>query len=71
MNENGLVLEEAPQTLGEDVVYTAARAAHGDGTSGVFDHGGELQAGELTALIGVEDLGAADALQGTRQGIGA
>ena len=55
---NSLVLEGAPQMLGEHVAYTPARATHGDGTSGVPDSGSELQAGELTALIGVEDLGA-------------
>ena len=54
---NGLVLEGAPQAPVEDVAYTPARAVHGDGNSGFLDCGGELQAGELTALIGVEDLG--------------
>ena len=70
MQVDGLVLEGASQALDEDVVHALARAVHGDGNPGVLEHGGEPQAGELTALVGVEDLGTAVALQGVCEGIG-
>ena len=47
----------------------AASAVHGDGDAGVLEHGGELQAGELAALVGVEDLGAAVAFQSLAEGL--
>lgn len=71
MQVGGFVLEGTPQALGEDVAHAPARAVHGIGNPGVLDHGGQLQAGELTALIGVEDFGAAIALQGGCEGIDA
>ena len=64
MQVEGLVPEGAPQALDEDVVQAPAPAVHGDGTADVFEGSGELQAGELAALVGVEDLMAAVALQG-------
>ena len=71
MQVDGLVLEWAPQALGEDVARAPASAVHGDGSPGVLDHGDQLHAGELNALIGFEDLGAVVALQGACEGIGA
>ena len=61
---DGLVLERTPQALDEDVVHAPAPAVHRDGDPGVVEYGGELHAGELAALVGVEDIGAAVALQG-------
>src|SRR5271169_926298 len=51
-----LVLDAAPQPLDEDIVPPGALAVHADGDA-VFDqHAGECRAGELAALIRVEDL---------------
>ena len=71
MQVDGLVLERTPQALNEDVVQAPAPAVHGDGDPGLVEHGGELLAGELAALVGVEDLGTAMALQGLWKNIGA
>ena len=62
MEVDGLVLEGAPQALDENVVHAPAPAVHGDG--GVFEHGGELEAGELAAVVGIENLRPAVALEG-------
>ena len=48
---DGLVFERAPEALDGDVVHVAAPAVHGDGDANVFEHSGELEAGELAALI--------------------
>jgi len=48
-----LVFERAPQPLDEDVVHAAAPSIHGDGDPGVLEHGREVEAGELAALIGI------------------
>ena len=68
---DGLVFERAPEALDEDVVHAAAPAIHGDGDAGVFEHSRELEAGELAALVGIEDLGPAVAVQGFSQGLDA
>jgi hypothetical protein len=52
---NILVLEAAPQPLDEDVVHPAAAAIHGDLDAGPFERTGEGHAGELAALVGVEE----------------
>ena len=66
---DGLVFERAPEALDEDVVHAPAPAVHGDGDAGVFEGGGELEAGELAALVGIEDLRPAVALQGFSEGL--
>ena len=66
---DGLVLERTPEAFDEDVVHAPAPAVHGDGNAGVFEGGGKLEAGELAALIGVEDLRPAIALQGFCKGL--
>ena len=71
MQVDGLVLEGASQALDEDVAHAPARVVHGDGNPRVLEHGGKFQAGELTALVGVEYLGAVVARQGVCEGIGA
>jgi hypothetical protein len=58
---NILVLEAVPQPLDEDVVHPAAAAVHGDLDAGPFERTGEGDAGELAALVGVEDLWLAEA----------
>ena len=45
-----LVLEAAPQALGEDVIVGATLAIHADGDTGRFQLAGQLWAGELAAL---------------------
>src|ERR1035441_1646235 len=54
-----LVFERTPEALDEDVVAPAALAVHADLDAFFFEPPGEGFAGELTALIGVEDLGPA------------
>ena len=51
-----LVFERAPQPLDEDVVHAAAPAIHGDRNLRRLEQTGEVKAGELAALVGVEDL---------------
>ncbi len=51
-----LVLQAAPQPLDEHVVQPAASAVHANACAGVVEHIGKCGAGELTALVGVEDL---------------
>jgi len=59
-----LVFQRSPQTLDEDVVHPSALAIHADVDLGIEQHGGEGLAGELAALIGIEDLRLAIAVQG-------
>src|SRR3954462_11093633 len=54
-----LVLDRPPEPLDEDVVAPGALAAHAYGDAGLVQHVGEALAGELRALVGVEDLGPA------------
>jgi len=51
-----LVFQRAPDTLDEDVVHPAAAPVHRDAHAGRDQHAGECRAGELAALVGVEDL---------------
>src|ERR1022692_4771690 len=54
-----LVFERAPEALDEHVVAPAALAVHADLDALFFEPPGEVFAGELTALIGVEHFGPA------------
>ncbi len=58
---DAFVFQRSPQPLDEDVVHPAATAVHRDADVGIVQGVGEGKAGELRALIGVEDLGLADA----------
>ena len=51
-----LVFEASPQSLHEDVVHTAALAVHADRDLVVLQGAGEVLAGELAALVSIEDL---------------
>ena len=53
---NLLVFDRAPEAFDENVAQAPAFAVHGDFHSVRLEHAGELRAGELAALIGVEDL---------------
>src|ERR1700729_663773 len=54
-----LILHGAPEAFNEDVVPPGAPAVHADGDGILAQHAGEIGAGELTALIEIEDLWAA------------
>ncbi len=56
MQMDGFVFERAPQPLDKDVVHAPAATVHGDRHPGVLEPVRELEAGELAALVGVEDL---------------
>ena len=51
-----LVLDAAPQPFHEDVVHAPAPAVHAHLNALRQQHAGEGLAGELAALVGVEDL---------------
>src|SRR3954453_2672016 len=51
-----LVLHRAPEPLNKDVVPPGATAIHADADRLVLQHPREGRAGELAALVGVEDL---------------
>jgi len=52
-----LVFEASPQSLHEDVVHTAALAVHADRDAVALQRAGEVVAGELAALVSIENLG--------------
>src|SRR6516164_2133543 len=56
-----LVFEASPQPLDEDLVHAPALTVHADCDAVILQRAGEIVAGELTALVGIEDLGAAAA----------
>ncbi len=51
-----LIFDAAPQPLDEHVVAPGAPAVHADGDAVTGEHAGERRAGELRALVGVEDV---------------
>ena len=51
-----LVLHALPQPLDERVVHPSPLAVHADLRVVILEHLGEFDAGELAALVGVEDL---------------
>src|SRR5258708_23443101 len=56
MQVNLLVFEDPAQPLDEEVVHAAPLAIHANGDLVPAQHAGEVVAGELAALVGVEDL---------------
>ncbi len=52
-----LVFDRSPESLDQDVVAPASLAVHVYGDLVRLQHLDELQAGELAALIGIDDLG--------------
>src|ERR1700710_295525 len=66
-----LVFDAAPQPLDEHVVAPCALAVHADGDGVAGEHAGEGRAGELRALIGVEDVRLAVTSQSILQGLDA
>src|ERR1700737_4358662 len=51
-----LVFDRPPKPLDKDIVTPCAFAVHADGDAILDQHAGELGAGELATLIGVEDV---------------
>src|SRR4029077_39705 len=51
-----LILDAAPQAFDEHVIAPGGLAVHADGNAAVGEHAGERSAGELRALVGVEDV---------------
>jgi hypothetical protein len=68
---DAFVLHRPSQALDEDVVHPAAPTIHADPHFGLAQHGGEGVAGELTALIRIEDLWLAVAGHGIMQSFNA
>src|SRR6202030_3804844 len=62
------VLHGPPQALDEDVVVAAPAPVHTDVDPVIPQHIGELVAGELRALIGIEDVGLAEPGEGVFAG---
>ena len=54
-----LVLHRSPEPLDEHVVAPGALAVHADGDPVLFEDAGKRLAGELTALVAIENLGLA------------
>jgi hypothetical protein len=59
MKVNVLVLQRTPQPLNVDIVCPTAAAVHADLDTFLFQPASESFAGELAALVGIEDLGLA------------
>src|ERR1700730_654662 len=66
-----LVFDAAPQSLDEHVIPPSPFAVHADGDGVAGEHAGECRAGELRALVGVEDFRPAVTSQGILQGLDA
>src|SRR5712675_1486898 len=58
------VLHGPPQALDKDVVVAAPASIHADLDPVIPQHRGEFVAGELRALIGIEDAGLAEPSEG-------
>ncbi len=63
------MFDAAPESLDEDVVEGASPSIHADGYAFSFQYIGEGGAGELRALVAVEDFGRAIVAQGVLQTI--
>src|ERR1017187_4067828 len=66
-----LVFDAAPQSLDEHVIAPSPFTVHADGDGVAGEHAGEGCAGELRALVGVEDFRPAVTSQSILQGLDA
>ena len=66
---DAFVRERSPQPLDEHVVHPAALAVHRDADASLLEHVGEVDAGELAALVAIKDLRRAIALERLVQGV--
>src|ERR1700686_4231250 len=62
-----LVFDAAPQSLDEHVIPPSPFTVHADGDGVAGEHAGECRAGELRALVGVENFRPAVTGQGILQ----
>src|SRR5208283_1412668 len=62
-----LVFDATPQPLDEDIVPPSPFAVHADRNAVVGEYAGECRAGELRALVGIEDVRLAVPSQGILQ----
>ena len=51
-----LVFERAPQAFDKDIVHAPTPPIHGDRNLRPLENAGEVEAGKLTTLVGVENL---------------
>src|SRR5207244_6374786 len=66
-----LVFDAAPQPLNEHVVAPGSFAIHTDRDAVACERAGEGRAGELRALVGIEDFWLAVTSEGVLQGVDA
>ena len=52
---NFFIFDTAPESFNKDVITPAAFSVHADLDVVIFQHVGKFQAGDLAALVGVED----------------
>ena len=71
MQVDFLVLHAFPKPFDEDIIDPAALAIHAHLDATVLDQADELRAGERAALVGVDDLRRAMALNGFLNGFDA
>jgi len=71
MQVGGLVFERTPVAFDKDIVNKPAPGIHGDADASIFERAGEGKAGELAALVGVENLRRGVTLQSLLQSINA
>ncbi len=69
MQIDSLIFQGPPEALDEDVVHAPAPPIHGDRDARVVERRGEVDAGELAALIRIEDLRPAVSGQCLPQGL--
>jgi len=68
---DAFVLHRPPEPFDEDIVHPASPAVHADLDLGCAQHPDEGVAGELAALIGIEDIGLTKTGQRLLQGLDA
>ena len=71
MQIDAFIFKAAPQPFDEDIVDPAAFSVHGDADTRLFEEIGKFKTGELAALVGVEYLRRAIALNGFLQSLDA
>src|SRR6516165_792130 len=64
---NPFVLHGPPQALDKDVIVAAPASVHADLDPVIPQHLGKLVAGELRALVSIEDAGIAEPSEGLAQ----
>ncbi len=68
---DSLVFERTPQSFDKDVIHAPAPPIHRDRDLSALEDAGEVEAGELASLIGIEDFRLAVSIQCLVQGLNA